>query len=280
MTSLPKISIVTVCYNCHAVIERTIRNVLRQTYPNVEYIVIDGGSTDGTREIVERYADQFAYWVSEPDGGIYEAMNKGISKATGEWILFRNAGDYFFKSTTIEDVFRWYEDKGETLIIGGMRCFGQSGFYDKFYQPKDANVWCRAYISHPSTFIRLSAQKANPYPTSFRIASDYYFFQSLMLKGCAIACYENIVSLFDCECGISTTQLARSWKEILQIRQQLDAPQHILKATRHKYWRINIWQAFISILRKNKWLYRIYENNRHQPEGWTLQPIKLTLKDA
>lgn len=280
MTSLPKISIVTVCYNCHDVIELTIRNVLRQTYPNVEYIVVDGGSTDGTREIIERYANQLAYWVSEPDGGIYEAMNKGISRASGEWILFRNAGDYFFKSTTIEDVFRWYEDKGETLIIGGTRCFGQSGFYDKFYQPKNADVWHRAYISHPSTFIRLSTQKANPYPTSFRIASDYYFFQSLMLKGCTIACYENIVSLFECESGVSTTQLARSWKEILQIRLQLGAPQHILKATREKYWRIKTLQALVRVLKKNKCLYQIYENKRRQPKGWTLQSITLTLKDV
>ena len=101
----PKVSIVTVTYNCADIVEKTICNVLKQTYPNIEYIVIDGNSTDGTREIVERYADRLAYHVSEPDKGIFDAMNKGIIAATGEWILFMNAGDFFFKPTTVADVF-------------------------------------------------------------------------------------------------------------------------------------------------------------------------------
>ena len=88
MKQNPKISIVTVVYNCMDTIEKTIQNVLKQTYPNIEYIVIDGNSTDGTKEIIERYADRLAYWVSEPDKGIFDAMNKAIGIATGEWILF------------------------------------------------------------------------------------------------------------------------------------------------------------------------------------------------
>lgn len=90
-----KISIITVVYNGISEIEKTIQSVLNQTYPNIEYIIIDGGSTDGTIDIIKKYQGQLAYWVSEPDEGIYYAMNKGIQKATGEWIHFRNCGDYF-----------------------------------------------------------------------------------------------------------------------------------------------------------------------------------------
>ena len=111
MKETPKISIVTVTYNCKDTVEKTIQNVLKQTYPNIEYIVIDGNSTDGTKEIIERYADRLAYWVSEPDKGIYDAMNKGIKAATGDWILFRNSGDYFFEPSTVEKVFDWYKKK-------------------------------------------------------------------------------------------------------------------------------------------------------------------------
>lgn len=91
----PKVSVVTICYNSVQFIEKTIQSVLSQTYPNIEYIVIDGGSTDGTKEIIEKYSSRISYWCSEKDRGIYDAMNKGIRKATGEWINFMNSGDCF-----------------------------------------------------------------------------------------------------------------------------------------------------------------------------------------
>ena len=82
------ISVVTVSYNAVSTIEQTILSVINQTYPNVEYIIIDGGSTDGTVDIIKKYADKIAYWVSEPDKGIYDAMNKGGLKTTGDFIQF------------------------------------------------------------------------------------------------------------------------------------------------------------------------------------------------
>lgn len=278
MKNYPKISIVTVCYNCKDVIEKTICNVLKQTYRNIEYIVIDGASMDGTKEIVERYADRLAYWKSEPDSGIYEAMNKGILIATGDWIIFRNAGDYFFKPTTIEDVFDWYEDQGEDFIVGGMRSFGRGGYHDKFYHLQNADVWQRAFISHPSTFVRLSVQKTHLFPTSYRIASDYYFFQKLMLEGATMVCYDGIVSLFDSESGISSTQLVQSWKEMLVIRKQLKAPRNVIKETQKVYIKTRLYQIFASVLKICKPLFRIY-CKKHQHIGWTEQPLSITLKE-
>ena len=95
MERQPVFSIITVTYNAERWLERTILSVLSQSYPNIEYIIIDGGSTDGTVDIIKKYEERIAYWVSEPDKGIYDAMNKGIQKATGEWINFMNAGDVY-----------------------------------------------------------------------------------------------------------------------------------------------------------------------------------------
>ena len=91
----PLVTVITVVYNDVSCIEKTMQSVIRQTYPHVEYIVIDGGSVDGTVDLIKKYENQVAYWVSEQDGGIYAAMNKAIAKATGEWVCFMNSGDYF-----------------------------------------------------------------------------------------------------------------------------------------------------------------------------------------
>lgn len=273
MPQLPKITIITVCYNCIDTIESTLQNVLKQTYSNVEYIVIDGNSTDGTREVIDRYADRLAYSVSEPDKGIYDAMNKGISKATGEWIIFRNAGDYFFSHTTLSDVFTGYEDKGEALIVGGMRCFSREGFRDAFYQPASDDVWQQAHLPHPATFIRTKIQKSHLYATKYRIASDYRFFQQLRLEGMEVAYYKGLVTLFDNEMGISSTRLALSWKELLLIREELGAPREVRSETRKRYWHIRLLQPITRLLNHFLW-YR----NRHQPADWVEQPLSLTLK--
>ena len=96
-----RISVVTVCYNAVDCIEQTMLSVLDQTYHDIEYIIIDGGSTDGTVDIIKKYADRLAYWISEPDKGIYDAMNKGIAVATGDYINFMNAGDTFRDQSSI-----------------------------------------------------------------------------------------------------------------------------------------------------------------------------------
>ena len=100
-----KVSVVTVCYNAIGGIEKTISSVLGQSFPEMEYIVIDGGSQDGTAEVIRQYADRIDYFVSEPDGGIYPAMNKGLKHATGRWVNFMNSGDLFASSHVLSDLF-------------------------------------------------------------------------------------------------------------------------------------------------------------------------------
>ena len=274
----PKISVITVTYNCAALVERTMQNVLRQTYPNLEYIVIDGGSTDGTAGIIARYADRLAYTISEPDRGIYHAMNKGAHAATGDWLLFRNAGDYFFNDNAVADVFTWYKDKGEDVIVGGTRCFSQDAYYDKPATEPTGNVWKDANLSHPSAFIRRSAMLANPYPENLKIASDYYFFQKLLLNGGTYTVYPGFVSLFECEEGVSNSSLLLAWQERLQILRCLGAPDEEIRIARAKVYRLQISERIASWLGGFPLFTRL--SRKRKFKGWTKQAAEITLKEV
>lgn len=120
MSDLPKISIVTPSFNQANFLERTIRSVLDQGYPNLEYIVIDGGSTDGSVEVIRKYEHQLTYWVSEPDDGQTAAINKGLRRATGEWVAWQNSDDVYYPGT-FEDLAQSAAKHPEAhLIIGNM----------------------------------------------------------------------------------------------------------------------------------------------------------------
>ncbi|KHG33837.1 MAG: hypothetical protein OA34_08170 [Sulfurospirillum sp. MES] len=143
----PLISVITVVYNGERHLEETIQSVINQTYDNVEYIIIDGGSTDGTLDIIKKYEDKIDYWVSEKDNGIYDAMNKGICLSFGEWINFMNVGDKFYDKNTLKSTFQKniiyqadfiYSDtifsNGKTFVcdIKKSRIIHQSLFYKKY----------------------------------------------------------------------------------------------------------------------------------------------------
>ena len=111
-----KISVITICYNCKADLEGTIKSVLSQTYDNIEYIIVDGGSTDGTSDILKKYQNDISKLISEPDNGIYDALNKGVKAATGDWIICMNAGDIFVSATTLSDIFSQQIPQGKTVL--------------------------------------------------------------------------------------------------------------------------------------------------------------------
>ena len=163
-----KVTIVTVTYNAEELLEATINSVINQSYENIEYIIIDGGSTDGTIDIIKQYEEKINYWVSEPDEGIYFAMNKGIEKATGKWINFMNAGDTFVDNTTIEKVIGSLEEDTE-LIYGDHSCDGVIG------SVKDRNITRSMPCCHQSLFVKTKLMKKYPYNTFYSISADYEF---------------------------------------------------------------------------------------------------------
>ena len=120
----PKISIITVTFNAENQLEKTIQSIINQTYQNIEFIIIDGKSRDHTIDIIKRYNSYLAKWISEPDQGLYDAMNKGISLSTGEYLWFINAGDEIFEIDTLEKMLKQFPDKdfyyGETMLIDPM----------------------------------------------------------------------------------------------------------------------------------------------------------------
>ncbi|MCQ2268244.1 MAG: glycosyltransferase [Bacteroidaceae bacterium] len=273
----PKISVITVTYNCKDTIELTIQNVLNQTYSNVEYIIIDGNSTDGTREIIERYADRLGYWISEPDKGIYDAMNKGLKVATGEWVLFRNSGDYFFEPTTIQQVFEWYEDNGEDLITGGTRNFYHDGYFDSVYRAVSESVWDKALFSHPSTFIRLKTHLKILFPDNLKIAGDYYFFQKLLVKREHFAIYSGLISLYDCETGVSSRNVIKGWKEKQIALSMLNAPEDVHQKMKKNIRYIKCVSPFLAFVRRYSWSSRIYRSFLYP--DWVGQDIGKTLEN-
>lgn len=168
-----KISVVTVCYNAVDTIEETMRSVLDQTYPDVEYIVIDGSSTDGTVDIIKKYSDRLAYWVSEPDNGIYDAMNKGIKVATGDYINFMNAGDTFVSSDILNNVVNNI-DTGVILLICNWYDVTKYGIMER--NALDIRYLKRSIIcSHQALFISLEYHKKHLYDIRFKFCADYKF---------------------------------------------------------------------------------------------------------
>lgn len=171
---LPKVTVITVVFNGAAHIEGTLLSVLGQTYPNLEYIVIDGGSTDGTVEIIRKYQPRLAYWHSEKDAGIYDAMNRGLAKATGRWVNFMNAGDTFYAAETIADVFA-SQQQDATVIYGGVEILYPD--LNRIEQPgRPSRLWQGMQFSHQAAFVDTEYHRAHPYDIANRIAADLAFF--------------------------------------------------------------------------------------------------------
>jgi len=180
--SLPLITIITVVYNGEKYLEETIQSVINQSYPNVEYIIIDGVSTDGTLDIIKKYEDYIDYWVSEKDKGIYDAMNKGIDLASGKWINFMNAGDRFYEEKVLEKIFSKKDFKNIDIIYGKHHVI----YHNRTRIAKAGdikNLWRGSQFSHQSVFISSYLHKKNKYNILNRIGADFEFFYKAYRNG-------------------------------------------------------------------------------------------------
>jgi glycosyltransferase involved in cell wall biosynthesis len=170
-----KLSIITINKNNASGLEKTIQSVINQTYTDFEYIVIDGNSNDGSVEIIKKYSSKMNYWVSEPDTGIYNAMNKGIRKARGDYCLFLNSGDYLVSETTLQDVFNEISNMNKADIFYS-NCIASNGNVLNYSEHITINYLISHTINHQNTLIKRSLffehgfYNENPY-----IISDHEF---------------------------------------------------------------------------------------------------------
>ncbi|WP_322906535.1 glycosyltransferase family 2 protein [Paenibacillus campi] len=172
-----KISIITACYNAAATIEQTICSVLEQTYEQLQYIVIDGQSTDGTLDIIRRYEDRIDLVVSEPDQGIYDAFNKGARLATGQYIHYLNADDYLIKPDVIAQAVQQMEQQPEADIYYGGIMFknDRTDYFSVLNRPISYDEFAGGLmLPHPAMFTRREAMLAEGwFDTSYKIAADF-----------------------------------------------------------------------------------------------------------
>lgn len=180
---MKQISIVTVNYNNKAGLERTILSVINQTAREFEFIVIDGGSTDGSKDVLKRYQTNFNHWISEPDSGIYNAMNKGIKLATGNYICFLNSGDVLSKDTILEEVEQQI-DPTAGIIYGDAAYLEPNGKVIRNYPDElSFRFFLEQNLSHQASFIRRSLfSDLFYYNENYKIVSDWEFFAYAICK--------------------------------------------------------------------------------------------------
>lgn len=212
-----KISIVTVCYNSEKTIRSTIESVLSQDYPNVEHIIIDGCSTDNTLSIVKEYQNNLALIISEPDLGIYDAMNKGISAATGDVVGILNSDDYYQNPMVLSIVANSFNNDESIDVVFGDVVFVRPDNFDKivrFYNSSHFSPWKLRFgwmPPHPGTFAKRSVyEKYGDYSLNFKIAADYEIFVRWLLVHRLKYKYLNEVIVRMRTGGISTSGLRSS----------------------------------------------------------------------
>lgn len=179
---MPKLSIITINYNNLEGLKRTVESIRNQTWQEFEYIVIDGGSTDGSAKYIASQSENIDYWVSEPDKGIYNAMNKGIAKATGEYSLFLNSGDHFFDDDVLKENIQYVENYD--LIYFDLQMISTSSnkiaIYPEHLRFSDLYF---GSLPHPATFIKKTLfEKVGCYDENLKIVSDWKFFILALFK--------------------------------------------------------------------------------------------------
>lgn len=218
-----KLSIITINYNNCKGLRRTIDSVVAQTFKDYEWIVIDGGSTDGSKELIEQYVDYFCYWVSEPDKGIYNAMNKGIKAARGEYLQFLNSGDGLCDSTILEKVFSKEYD-ADIVFSDRVMMFYEDGTTELVVRTK-GNFFTpfnliQQNINHQSAFIRKELfDKLGLYDETYHIISDRkFFFDSILLHDAKTAMLDYVLVNYNGEGLSSTIDSTKEKERLLQER--------------------------------------------------------------
>lgn len=178
------LSIITINYNNAQGLKRTINSVENQSWQEFEWIVIDGGSTDGSRELIESISDKLSFWCSEPDNGIYDAMNKGIYRAKGKYLSFLNSGDVYYNEATLFNIFH-ESNHTEDILYGDSLKVYTDGHTALDYAPKKVNVlnMCFSTICQQGMFVSLEMLRAKPFDERFKVRGDSHRWLQAVLDG-------------------------------------------------------------------------------------------------
>ncbi len=210
-----KVTIITVVYNGVNEIEKTILSIITQIYKDIEYIIIDGGSSDGTIDIIKKYQDRITYWVSEPDKGIYDAMNKGINYATGKYLIFMNSGDIFANSSVVMNISKFFPHNYD-VIYGSTNVNYRWGKYlVKPAKIKELNS--RIPFCHQSAFVKVNLMKEKLFDLSYKFSADYNFFNLIYRENKIFYCYNGVVAEYDSIYGFSSRNSLLMHKDNLKI---------------------------------------------------------------
>ena len=234
----PKISVVTVVLNGVTHLEATMRSVLDQAYPNLEYLVIDGGSTDGTLDVIRRYAQRLAWWVSEPDAGLYDAMNKGIRAATGDLIGIINAGDSYLPGAfaAVSAV----PNARSSVVTGDMIKFDEARAIEFLTRrgPADLAITMRAMpLNHPATFVGADVyHRIGVFDTEFAICADNEFILRAIRAGVNVVFLQTALARMGMG-GLSESprSIRRMAEEHYRIRQKHGCPKWVNAAMLAQY---------------------------------------------
>ena len=219
-----KLSVITINYNNLNGLKKTIESVVNQTSTQYEYIIIDGGSTDGSVDVIKEYVDKIDYWISEPDKGPYHAMNKGIRVATGDYVIFMNSGDYFYTNDIIAEFIS--ANPSEDVLCGNM--YLSLGCVN--FVPKELTFryFYEGNLPHQACFIKTSVQKQFPYNENLKIVSDWEFFlKILIINNGTYRKIDKVISYYDSN-GISSTNNSLLMEERIIILQSM-FPNRILE---------------------------------------------------
>ena len=212
----PLVSIVTVVFNGATTLERTIRSVLAQTYAPIEYIIVDGGSTDGTLDILRRYEDRIDLWVSGKDEGIYDAMNKGIDLCTGEWIGMINADDWY-TADAVDRVMQAVGPDQHINIVHGDILIEYPNGTSKIKHAKPSGfllTYWEMVLNHPSFFVRRAYYKDHRFNIGFRVGGDHHWTLRAWLEDQRMFRYvAQPIAHFSVGGASATIPLSRSLKE-------------------------------------------------------------------
>ena len=210
-----KISIVTVCYNAEQEIQKTIHSVLSQNYDNIEYIIIDGCSTDNTLNVVNKTLKSFPFRdvqvYSEKDKGIFDAMNKGIANANGLWLNFMNAGDVFCNDEVLSHLFNKSYPDSVGVVYGDT--YNNDGLFHMVPFTKYPNGYREMGICHQSLFVRTALAKEKLFDLSFKVAADYNMVRNIYDNGYELRYVNTPVSVYDMN-GFSTKNVMRQVDEV------------------------------------------------------------------